>query len=173
VLLGVIVNSSVHSKSAEPWAQETRSHVHGVDERRSTVLCCITADILVYHPLQYQQCFMDEATGDVVVIYHETTIVRVGNSDGLSFCIPGYAPAVLCVRLQCPGRVQQVQGSRIRNRELYGCLMCCCRSRRRETSRSTRGASTRCAAAASCIAPASRVLGEVRGCSHTGRLCSL
>lgn len=39
--------------------------------------------------LQYQQCFMDEETGDVLVMFHKTAIVRVGCQtcrDGLAAC---------------------------------------------------------------------------------------
>lgn len=28
-------------------------------------------------PLQFQQCYVDEETGDVVVVFHKTVIIRV------------------------------------------------------------------------------------------------
>ena len=93
--------------------------------------------------LQYQQCYLDEATGDVIVIYHETTIVRVGSSATLTLCIHTASAARLSVVLPDGNMVLMSP----EQETVTMTTPCYCRSRRRGTSHSTRGASTRCAAA--------------------------
>ena len=93
--------------------------------------------------LQYQQCYLDETTGDVIVIYHETTIVRVGSSATLTLCIHTASAARLSVMLPDGNMVLMSP----EQETVTMTTPCYCRSRRRGTSHSTRGASTRCAAA--------------------------